>query len=467
MSVLRVRPRRSRKPATASVWPRTRLELLLRRGRDVAVDDEVGREPHEDARLHEVRHEAVDDRGFVPTERREHRRVLGGSKPAVAVSASEIFAANDAASPERSAAFAPGGTTRSPSSASFFAGRERRDPAVDGGGREAPAEALRELALARTRADAAPLFFRSAKSGRARVSARPTRRAGVRVERGRDAESAVRERDERVEEARGGGRRRRRGARARRAAVRPAGPASRRKRSARSFSSPGVERTESARSTSAPAPAPEARAPGVEHAPAADRLGGRRPAEDEAVAGARGERRLERDLREAGRARAEARPRRSFGTRPEAVNAARDVGRAEMDAQARAVRERRPRRTAATSPRPSGRTTASSAPRATRACPRRRSRARRRRGSGSSARRRRRSSRSSPCTSTRRTRTSSPSGKSVSGSSTAMRPAVERSRHDGPEALHREGAVEEEARPCRGPVLARRRAPRPRRGGGA
>src|SRR5664279_1376900 len=43
-------------------------------------------------------------------------------------------------------------------------------------------------------------------------------------------------------------------------------------------------------------PAPESRAPGVEDAPSSDRLDGRRPPEDEAVGGTRGQRRVQRDL---------------------------------------------------------------------------------------------------------------------------------------------------------------------------
>src|ERR1035437_4136275 len=89
------------------------------------------------------------------------------------------------------------------------------------------------------------------------------------------------------------------------------------------------------------APALETRAPGVEYAPASHRLDGRRPPEDEAISGARGHRRLQRDLKEAFRARHE----RAFagsvrpGTRPEKVNAPGDIGGPEMNAQARAVGE--------------------------------------------------------------------------------------------------------------------------------
>src|SRR5664280_2877909 len=89
------------------------------------------------------------------------------------------------------------------------------------------------------------------------------------------------------------------------------------------------------------APALETRAPGVEHAPASHRLDGRRPPEDEAISGARGHRRLQRDLKETFRARHE----RAFagsvrpGTRPEKVNAPGDIGGPEMNAQARAVGE--------------------------------------------------------------------------------------------------------------------------------
>ena len=101
-------------------------------------------------------------------DRARDRELFGGSKPAVR-NASAIFAAKDAASAERSAGVRAGrarcGRRRDARASSPAA--SARDPPVDGRARRGPGRALRKLALARRRAEAAPLFFRSAKSGRA------------------------------------------------------------------------------------------------------------------------------------------------------------------------------------------------------------------------------------------------------------------------------------------------------------
>ena len=223
---------------------------------------------------------------------------------------------------------------RSPSSASFFdAARTAIQPSTAAG--DSPlARRSRELALAERDGRGAALFPLG-ESGR-RPLGEGSGGARVRVERGRDAKSLSRG-DERVEQARREG-----GENAEAASEargREAGRARLQEEEIREVPLVALlEHGERAVHVRA-APEPEARAPGVEHAPAADRLGGRRPAEDEAVAGARGQRQIQRDLREAGRAGSEDAACRRFGVRPEAVNATRDVGRSEVDAQARPVFE--------------------------------------------------------------------------------------------------------------------------------
>jgi hypothetical protein len=70
----------------------------------------------------------------------------------------------------RSAAFAPGGTTRSPSSASFFdAARTAIQPSTAAG--DSPLARRSENSLLPNETDAMPLFFRSAKAAAA-LSAR-------------------------------------------------------------------------------------------------------------------------------------------------------------------------------------------------------------------------------------------------------------------------------------------------------
>ena len=175
---------------------------------------------------------------------------------------------------------------------------------------------------------------------------------------------------------------------------------------------------------SVPARPPEARAAGVEHASASDRLDGRGPPQDEAVTGPRGQGRFQRDLGEARRGGRErvAGGSAPFGARAEALNAPRDVRGPEVHAQARAVHDGAPRgRQPGDLDRQDGGGLESAAGRRA-PDPGAGPAARPRRGSGSSVSPAQASLRSSPCTSMRRTRTSRCSGKSVSVSSTAKRP---------------------------------------------